>query len=235
MAPRKTAVGDKAPKAPATKKSADKVVKRPARGYHKFRNGLLNVTPKGGEKELVKRNEKSPLLRMPAEIRNKIWKLVLGGKLYESDWTLGFCSPPTEPEDATALLRTCRQIYSETAIMPLALTTFSAETVREAARSLKKLKPSQRKQITTLQLTVYWHSMPTELELFCLGIRHSKHFRSLLALREVRIMVYSVPDLDGTREKVEAMYEHLKPSIQDMPFAVKVDYTHQRWRDYLNS
>jgi len=52
MAPRKTAAGDKAPKAPATKKSADKVIKRPARGYHKFRNGLLNVTPKGGEKEL---------------------------------------------------------------------------------------------------------------------------------------------------------------------------------------
>jgi len=52
MAPRKTAADDKAPKAPATKKSADKVVKRPARGYHKFRNGLLNVTPKGGEKDL---------------------------------------------------------------------------------------------------------------------------------------------------------------------------------------
>jgi hypothetical protein len=55
MAPRKTAAGDKTPKAkkaPAVKKSEDKIVKRPARGYHKFRNGLLNVTPKGGEKEL---------------------------------------------------------------------------------------------------------------------------------------------------------------------------------------
>ncbi|KAI4684956.1 uncharacterized protein J4E88_004398 [Alternaria novae-zelandiae] len=59
MAPRKTAAGDKAPKVPAIKKSADKVIKRPARGYHKFRNGLLNVTPKGGEKDLAEKRHGS--------------------------------------------------------------------------------------------------------------------------------------------------------------------------------
>ncbi|CAN9321678.1 unnamed protein product [Alternaria sp. RS040] len=55
MAPRKTTAGDKIPKAKkasTVKKSEDKVIKRPARGYHKFRNGLLNVAPKGDEKEL---------------------------------------------------------------------------------------------------------------------------------------------------------------------------------------
>jgi len=55
MALRKTTAGDKIPKAKKAstiKKSEDKVIKRPARGYHKFRNGLLNVAPKGDEKEL---------------------------------------------------------------------------------------------------------------------------------------------------------------------------------------
>jgi hypothetical protein len=54
MAPRKTAAAKKAPavKKSEVKKSEDKVVKRPARGFHKFRNGMLNVTPKGAEKEL---------------------------------------------------------------------------------------------------------------------------------------------------------------------------------------
>jgi hypothetical protein len=54
MAPRKTAAAKKAPavKMSEVKKSEDKVVKRPARGFHKFRNGMLNVTPKGAEKEL---------------------------------------------------------------------------------------------------------------------------------------------------------------------------------------
>jgi hypothetical protein len=33
-------------------KSPDRTVKRPAHGYHKFRNGMLNVTPKGSEIEL---------------------------------------------------------------------------------------------------------------------------------------------------------------------------------------
>lgn len=55
MAPQKPAANDKAPKAkksPTDKQSKDKVVKRPARGYHTFRNGMLNVTPKGGEKDM---------------------------------------------------------------------------------------------------------------------------------------------------------------------------------------
>jgi len=34
------------------KQGKDRVVKRPARGFHRFRSGILNVTPKGGEKEL---------------------------------------------------------------------------------------------------------------------------------------------------------------------------------------
>ena len=54
MAPRKTTTDKvaKTKKAATARKSEDKVVKRPARGYHKFRNGLLNVTLNGGEKEL---------------------------------------------------------------------------------------------------------------------------------------------------------------------------------------
>lgn len=60
-----------------------RVVKRPARGFHRFRNGIMNVMPKGGEKELyvlpatcephqlvlrVKNNQNSLLLKLPAEL-----------------------------------------------------------------------------------------------------------------------------------------------------------------------
>ncbi|KAI4613174.1 hypothetical protein J4E83_007586 [Alternaria metachromatica] len=68
MAPRKTAAGDKAPKAPVTKKSANKVIKRPARGYHKFRNGLLNVTPKGDEKKLFKLRQRKQITILQFDI-----------------------------------------------------------------------------------------------------------------------------------------------------------------------
>jgi len=36
----------------AAKKSNDRVIKRPARGYHTFKNGMLNVKPKGAEKDV---------------------------------------------------------------------------------------------------------------------------------------------------------------------------------------
>lgn len=50
MAPRKPAVTAE----PAKKRTANegsKVTKRPARGYRKYKNGLLNVTPKGDAEE----------------------------------------------------------------------------------------------------------------------------------------------------------------------------------------
>lgn len=51
MAPRKpTATADRAKKKPANE--TNEVVKRPARGYYKYKNGFLNVTPNGGDLDL---------------------------------------------------------------------------------------------------------------------------------------------------------------------------------------
>jgi hypothetical protein len=52
MAPHKPAVKLESQEVSVTKLGNDRVSKRPARGYHKFRNGLLNVAPKDDEKEL---------------------------------------------------------------------------------------------------------------------------------------------------------------------------------------
>jgi hypothetical protein len=54
MAPRKPVVNKEAQRASATKQgdNDNRVVKRPTRGYHRFKNGILNVTPKGVEKAL---------------------------------------------------------------------------------------------------------------------------------------------------------------------------------------
>jgi hypothetical protein len=53
MAPRKPTADKKAQEGTAIKKNEHRrVVKRPARGYHRFKNGMLNVTPKGGKKAL---------------------------------------------------------------------------------------------------------------------------------------------------------------------------------------
>jgi hypothetical protein len=52
MAPKKPSGDAQVKKKAPARKMEDRVVKRPARGYHKFRNGMLNVTPKGQEEDL---------------------------------------------------------------------------------------------------------------------------------------------------------------------------------------
>ncbi|EDU50483.1 predicted protein [Pyrenophora tritici-repentis Pt-1C-BFP] len=108
MVPRKATAANKAG-------SKDKVVKRPARGYHKFKNGLFNVTPKRSEKELVKVNQQSPLLRLPPEIRNRIWEFALGGMVYrvknpDSDRHRKLAPSPKQPA-GISLLRIVVRIF----------------------------------------------------------------------------------------------------------------------------
>lgn len=50
MAPKQSATVSNTPKKVA--KVNARVTKRPARGFHKFRSGVLNVAPKGREREL---------------------------------------------------------------------------------------------------------------------------------------------------------------------------------------
>ncbi|KAF3051540.1 hypothetical protein E8E11_008995 [Didymella keratinophila] len=83
MAPRKPTATAKPAQKRTTGKS-HKIVKRPAHGYHTYKNGLLNVTPKGDEKELVERNSKSPLLSLPTEIHTRIWEYTLGHSVHRA-------------------------------------------------------------------------------------------------------------------------------------------------------
>ncbi|KAF1932426.1 uncharacterized protein M421DRAFT_403295 [Didymella exigua CBS 183.55] len=161
MAPRKpTATAKPAKKGIASQ--SKNVVKRPVRGYHKYKNGLLNVTPKGDEKDLFKNNQHSPLLRLPPEIRNRIWEYTLGnivfrvrGKRSGRKYSMDFVPPSNEPSIGVSLLRTCCQIYSEAASMPIRLNTFAFLSTWAVKKVTKQLKPYQRKQINTIRLEAY--------------------------------------------------------------------------------
>ncbi|EMD63226.1 hypothetical protein COCSADRAFT_161742 [Bipolaris sorokiniana ND90Pr] len=153
MAPQKPAANDTAPKAkktPTDKQSKDKVVKRRARGYHTFRNGMLNVTPKGGD---VKANQQSPLLRLPPEIRNMIWELVLAGRVCTLDYDKAGHVSMSSPKAPTgiSLLRVCRQIYAEAANIPLQQNTSSFSTCYNIHKWFVVLNKGQRNQVTSLR------------------------------------------------------------------------------------
>jgi hypothetical protein len=80
----------------------------------------------------VEQNSKSPLLQLPAEIRNQIFENVLSNLVIlpgDEDGTLCYvkdfdgAGARYQPGVAFALLRVCRQIYAETSLMPCARNT----------------------------------------------------------------------------------------------------------------
>ncbi|KAF2030027.1 hypothetical protein EK21DRAFT_112320 [Setomelanomma holmii] len=166
MAPR-TRASVKANDATAPSKHSDtRVVKRPTRGYHTFKDGRLNVTPMADELELVELNQNAPILSLPPEIRNRIFELVLGGKTMRHTY-LGhgestkiiFKNAPRDRKNATALIRTCRQIYVETLTLPYARCTFSTPYYHDVYVAFKRFRAHQRRLINTIHFELMVHEV----------------------------------------------------------------------------
>ncbi|KAF2132695.1 hypothetical protein P153DRAFT_354171 [Dothidotthia symphoricarpi CBS 119687] len=187
--------------------------KRNARGYHRFRSGMLNMTPKDGEKELVRINQNSPLLRLPPEIRNHIWEYAVGGYTVQGLYgaSPGHHHRPSlkvfERTDGLALLRTCRQVFAETALVPWAASLFAFNHPLTMRQVMKKLKGYQRKSITMLRLDVHspnqipwWNPLRNPRRFLTQGqLTGVKHVH-LRVFRCHRVIDYSVtPVLENLR------------------------------------
>ncbi|KAF2830992.1 hypothetical protein CC86DRAFT_272702, partial [Ophiobolus disseminans] len=180
----------------AGKKSDGRIAKRPARGYHRFKNGMLNITPKGHEREL--NNQASPLLRLPSEIRNKIWHLVLGGKLIR-DTRYGIRDHsvlmlrPCEREKPFELLRTCRQIYAETALLPFSANTFSWNLSNQMKSSLSAFRKFQGNQLREVQFELVSRDMRADYNRNRARGMFSRvdHRKQLPSLQHIKICIFA--------------------------------------------
>jgi hypothetical protein len=103
-------------------------------------------------------NQASPLLRLPAEIRNQIWRLVVGGKVIREQVTkrgrAQMLPRPCERTNTFALLRVCRQIYAETALLPFSANTFLFRRYWDMGGRTNDLRKHQYSQIRDVQLEV---------------------------------------------------------------------------------
>ena len=107
------------------------------------------------------RNQKSsPFLRLPPELRNKIYEYAIGGhviKLFESTKKPHYNMLSQADGHYTALAnpavlsKTCRQLHRETALLPYSLNTFHGRT-RRIHKFLKGLTMAQREQIKSLEI-----------------------------------------------------------------------------------
>ncbi|KAF2847889.1 hypothetical protein T440DRAFT_509903 [Plenodomus tracheiphilus IPT5] len=109
----------------------------------------------------------SPFLRLPSEIRNLIYGFVVEGVITRSfnpkslHFTSTTCShaTPTQKFDSDdesparfiSLLSVCRQINSETYILPFKLNAFGSFRIQDLGDYLNEFAPWQRNAITTVR------------------------------------------------------------------------------------
>ena len=94
------------------------------------------------------------MLRLPGEIRNRIYDFTLGGNTWHIDQRrkLTCKTPKAERNDHRALLRVCRQIYNEARLLPWSLSDFQCETKDDLRNWLTNFPRECRWAITTITL-----------------------------------------------------------------------------------
>lgn len=111
-------------------------------------------------------NAQSPLLRLPPEIRNMIFRYAVGGMTFDfttydrpwlhrlQGWKPRVCNPI---QNCFSLLRVCRQIYSETALLPFSANIFHVSKVDKDGFDewLHSRSPIEQDAITAIQYTSF--------------------------------------------------------------------------------
>jgi hypothetical protein len=99
-------------------------------------------------------------LRLPAELRNRVYYYVLGNKTYSALVTL-----PTFRPNPNSLLLACRQVYHEASVLPYILNTFTFSSERCLRRSVTLHKYARLDDIRTIEL-VTWRAQQLRFDWF---------------------------------------------------------------------
>ena len=120
----------------------------------------LKGSPTSGKMDTITKSRTSPLLALPAELRNIIWSQVLGGTTFDIKcsvripWGVSVTNTTTSPHQL-ALLQACRQIYAETRLLPLTLNTFQFKSEDAFKPWLAKFDITQRAAIQSVRLVTW--------------------------------------------------------------------------------
>lgn len=93
-----------------------------------------------------------------------------------------------------ALIRTCRQIYSEAVLYPLNMTTFACDDVVDLKRSVRALKTYQRKHITHLRLDCAAHNTISWLQDWEFANNNLDLNKTFPALARITVLIHGVTD-----------------------------------------
>jgi hypothetical protein len=126
------------------------------------RNGLVSSFPVSLSKQaLTQHNANTPLLSLPPEIRNIIFKEVLGHRaihIYALPGIETLDHPAGYPINSNefALTHVCRQIYADTALLPYSLNTFVFTCRVDRDRWVSRRCFAHLSAITTIEIRNAW-------------------------------------------------------------------------------
>lgn len=150
---------------------------------------------------LAVRNRKwSPLLRLPAELRNRIFEYAFVVRIVrfnfvstESRYPADFLAYPpitAGARDISSLLRrtiVCRQIHSETAILPVKLNTFVVDII-ELVDMVNAMPKEVQDQIHSLRIDSRRHRVKDTV------IQYISNLAKLPSLRKISVLVSPFPN-----------------------------------------
>jgi hypothetical protein len=156
----------------------------------------------------VERNQNTPLLSLPAEIRGRIWAYAVGGatlrprptSLYTYDGKRRLKRWPADSPHGVALLSVCRQIYSEAAFLPSKLSILLIDNIEiswlaHARSAISQLKPYQRRQIKNVQFGLLGITDVSQVytQQLIIGTIWPR-IKKLTSIEEIRVIIYSLYD-----------------------------------------
>ncbi|KAF1997467.1 hypothetical protein P154DRAFT_280843 [Amniculicola lignicola CBS 123094] len=147
-----------------TKRRLVKSATKPA--LSRLKTGLFGVEPQGSVLRVSQNSSlKSPLLRLPAEIRNAIFKYALTrnspfrvGKATDLRLESRFLggSVSNKKRDCLSLLSVCRQTYAETALLPFRANSFSFGSSHLLRGWIHAQPVAHRKAVANLELKLHY-------------------------------------------------------------------------------
>jgi hypothetical protein len=151
------------------------------------------------------RNQSTPLLSLPAEIRGRIWAYAVGGATlrpcatnpYRYNSRRQFKRWPADSPHGVALLRVCRQIYSEAAFLPSKLSILLIDNIRQgwfsqARSAVSQLKLYQRRQIKNVQFGALGIEHASLIDMQYVNNTIWPMIKKLPQVEEIRVLVYSL-------------------------------------------
>jgi hypothetical protein len=182
----------------------------------------------------VQANQQSPLLRLPTELRTKIWTYVLGSTIYRGKGYTYTGEAQFVPRDRSiglSLLQTCRQVYSETTMLPFALNIFSVGKFRCIRSGFKTMKSHQRNSIKHIRLELDCENDSYAPQLIDLKTTIETHFPSL---QVIEVFVYRGGLPRWPSFTVDQFHQRLEQIVGDMEKLVFEDLDERRPSKYAH-